>query len=297
MPRTDAASGPPSSSRLRAASRISSSVRARRGPRRRGTAGADIGADDPLDIGDHTVERSCTSYKFCTASRKLSDDSHGPGPAPSPDDPLYYGHARDGRYSPLGPRRGQPRHPRPGLLRSAAHPALRPPRAERLLPAAAQQLTPTRRRKRRPDVRAPNPISRPRRGVAGPVALPRVVAREVAAADPPPHRAVLPVGGLCRRHGDRLLRDPVHRPLSAVALRFQRRGHALVLARALLRLLGPRHRPLSALHPGRGAGLSGAPGRPLSRTAVPRSHLRERAAGHSALPRPRGLRRRRAVAG
>ena len=61
--------------------------------------------------------------------------------------------------------------------------------------------------------------------------------------------------------GDRVLRDPVHRALSTVAVRLQRRGHALVLARALLRLLGPGHRPLSAVHAGRGAGLPGAPGR------------------------------------
>ena len=42
MPRTDAAVTPPSSSRLNAASRISSSVNARRGPGRRRLTGAVI---------------------------------------------------------------------------------------------------------------------------------------------------------------------------------------------------------------------------------------------------------------
>src|SRR5688500_4415707 len=65
----------------------------------------------------------------------------------------------------------------------------------------------------------------------------------------------------------------------------------------LLRLLGTGHRPLSALHPGRGAGLPGAPRRGLPRTAVPWPDLREVAAGDSALHRRGGLRRRRGVAG
>src|SRR5687768_7460295 len=55
MPRTDAAWGPPSSSRSSAASRISSSVRARRGPRRRRMPGTDIGSTYPLDVGDNRV--------------------------------------------------------------------------------------------------------------------------------------------------------------------------------------------------------------------------------------------------
>src|SRR3954454_18319801 len=57
MPRTDAACGPPSSRSSRAASRISSSVSARRGPRRRGPrAGAAIGRTYPLDVAAPTVE-------------------------------------------------------------------------------------------------------------------------------------------------------------------------------------------------------------------------------------------------
>src|SRR3954464_6554296 len=82
MPRTDAPSGPPWSSRPSAASRISSSVRARRGPRRRGMAGADIGADYPLDATGHPVEPPLDHdkilnalwalYKFCTPFREPS---------------------------------------------------------------------------------------------------------------------------------------------------------------------------------------------------------------------------------
>src|SRR3954471_12682796 len=67
MPRTEAASAPPSSSRLRAASRISSSVRARRGPGRRRMAGADIGVDYPLDATPHTVERSLDAVQILYA--------------------------------------------------------------------------------------------------------------------------------------------------------------------------------------------------------------------------------------
>src|SRR5918994_1699517 len=69
MPRTDAASGPPSSSSPSAASRISSSGAPRRGPRRDRVAGADI-LGQPLDVGRHTVELFWTSYKFCTSSRR-----------------------------------------------------------------------------------------------------------------------------------------------------------------------------------------------------------------------------------
>src|SRR4051812_22352548 len=72
MPRTDAASGPPSSSSVSAASRISSSVSARRGPRRCRLAGADIGATYPLDVVPPTVEPSCTPYKSCTSFRGSS---------------------------------------------------------------------------------------------------------------------------------------------------------------------------------------------------------------------------------
>src|SRR4028118_977607 len=76
MPRTDAASGPPSSSRSSAASRISSSVRARRGPRRRRTPGTDIGRTYPLDVSTHTVEPLLYAVQIlyvvqvCTSSRR-----------------------------------------------------------------------------------------------------------------------------------------------------------------------------------------------------------------------------------
>src|SRR3954452_12738917 len=57
MPRTDAANGPPSSSRPSAASRISSSVRARRGPRRPRLTGAVIGSVTFLDFSLVSVQR------------------------------------------------------------------------------------------------------------------------------------------------------------------------------------------------------------------------------------------------
>src|SRR3954449_5712483 len=57
MPRTDAAAGPPSSSRPSAASRISSSLRARRGPRRPRLTGAVIGEVTSLDFSLASVQR------------------------------------------------------------------------------------------------------------------------------------------------------------------------------------------------------------------------------------------------
>src|SRR4051812_39414908 len=85
MPRMEAASGPPWSSRLNAASRISSSVRARRGPRRRGMAGADIGVHAPLDLSRQRVERFLYAVQMVYAvqgSTPDDDRDHGPGPAP-----------------------------------------------------------------------------------------------------------------------------------------------------------------------------------------------------------------------
>src|SRR4051794_27839768 len=71
MPRTDAASGPPLSRRSSAASRISSSVRARRGPRRRrGPTASDMEMTHPLDGRKNTVGRFWTLYKSCTPSRE-----------------------------------------------------------------------------------------------------------------------------------------------------------------------------------------------------------------------------------
>src|SRR3954452_8743862 len=115
MPRTDAASGPPWSSRPSAASRISSSVRARRGPRRRGVAGADIGADYPLDVTGHTVERSLHTVQILYAVQGALDDhlDHGPGPPP--------GNRRAVRGGRAGVRRGGDRAVLD--LRLAGHPA------------------------------------------------------------------------------------------------------------------------------------------------------------------------------
>src|SRR4051794_10697851 len=95
----------------------------------------------------------------------------------------------------------------------------------------------------------PNPVSGPRRRVAGRVGFPRAVADQVAAAHPPPGRADLPLAGLLRGHRDRLLRDPVHRPLPPAPVRLQRRRAALDLAGALLRVPGAGPPPGSARHP------------------------------------------------
>src|SRR3954471_11589401 len=127
------------------------------------------------------------------------------------------------------------------------------------------------RRARRNRDGEPNPVSRPRRRVAGRIGLPRAVADQVAAGPSGPGRAALPVAGLLRGQRARVLRDPVHRPLSEVAVRLQRRRAALDLAGALLRLLGAGHRPLSAVPPRRRARLSGTPGRGLPRAALPRT--------------------------
>src|SRR3954454_8647008 len=69
MPRMEAASIPPWSSRVVAASRMSSSVSARRGPGRRRSAGADLGSSVSLDVTLPRVDGLCTPYKFWTASR------------------------------------------------------------------------------------------------------------------------------------------------------------------------------------------------------------------------------------
>ena len=54
--------------------------------------------------------------------------------------------------------------------------------------------------------------------------------------------------GVLRAERRRVLRDPVHRPLPARPLRLQRRRAALDVARGVLRVRRPRHRPLSAVH-------------------------------------------------
>src|SRR4051794_19734302 len=146
--------------------------------------------------------------------------------------------------------------------------------------------------------REPHPVPRPRRRLDRPATVPLAVAGQVAAVDPALHRALLPVGGLLRGRCDRVLRDPVHRSLSAELIRLQRRRAALELAGALLQLRRQRHRPLPALHPRRGPGLPGAPLRALPGATVPGAGAGEVvAAGHSAVHRGGHLRRWRAVAG
>src|SRR4051812_23829135 len=142
----------------------------------------------------------------------------------------------------------------------------------------------------------PNPVSGPCQRVRGRVRFQRAVADQVAAADPALHRAVLPLAGVLRGDRDRLLRDPVHRALSEVTVRLQRRRDALALEGALLRLLGVGHRPLPAVRPRRRARLPGTPGRGLPRAALPRSGAGEVvAAGHPAPADRVALRRRRAL--
>src|SRR4051812_21149350 len=84
MPRTDAAPGPPSSSRSSAASRISFSVRARRGPERRRTAASDMGPF-PLDVGVRTVELSLYTVQMMYVVQGALHGHHRPGPRPPPD--------------------------------------------------------------------------------------------------------------------------------------------------------------------------------------------------------------------
>src|SRR4028119_1612929 len=84
MPRMDAASGPPSSSRASGASRISSSVSARRGPRRRGISETDIRPPYPLDVRVTTVEPSLYAVQMLYAVQGswTHDSDHGPRSAP-----------------------------------------------------------------------------------------------------------------------------------------------------------------------------------------------------------------------
>ena len=100
----------------------------------------------------------------------------------------------------------------------------------------------------------------------GPLAL--ALAREVVPRDPALVRARLPLGGVRRADGRRLLRDPLHRPLPEGALRLQRRRPAVDVARRLLRDERDRYRPVPAVLAGRGAGLSGA-----ARDSVPGAAL------------------------
>src|SRR3954471_4544279 len=183
-----------------------------------------------------------------------------------------------------------PSHPPaqpPGGCRSRGPPDGRLPR-----PAPKRGIS----RARRNRDGEPTAVPGPRRRLGGRVGLPSVVAGEVVAAHPALRGAVLPVGGLRRGRRDRVLRDPVHRALSEVTVRLQRRRAALELAGALLRLLGAGHRPLSAVHPRRRAGLPGAPGRGLPRAALPRAGAGEVvAAGHPTPADRVAVHRRRAV--
>src|SRR5580658_658645 len=83
MPRTDAPFAPPSSSSCNAASRISSSVSARRGPGRLRLLGAAIGRLLRL-TSSWTAYSVCTTYKICTALRDRLWDDRDPSSLPRP---------------------------------------------------------------------------------------------------------------------------------------------------------------------------------------------------------------------
>ena len=147
------------------------------------------------------------------------------------------------------------------------------------------------RRRSRKHTRAISPQAR---GAARPLAEPLAVARQVAARDPALRCSLLPLGGVRRDDRRRVLRDPLHGSLSARDLRLQRRRAALDVAGGLLLLRRARHRPLSALHPGRGGRLPGEARGRLPRPPVARARPRQVvAARHSAVHRGRHPRRRR----
>src|ERR1700733_1216091 len=83
MPRTDAPLAPPSSSSCNVASRISSSVRARRGPGRLRLLGAATGRLLRL-TSSWTAYSICTTYKYCTALRDRLWDDRDPSSLPRP---------------------------------------------------------------------------------------------------------------------------------------------------------------------------------------------------------------------
>ena len=92
----------------------------------------------------------------------------------------------------------------------------------------------------------------------------------------------------------RVLRDPLHGPLPARALRLQRRRAALDLARRLLLLRRAGHRPLPAVLAARRPRVPGAPRRRVPGVAVARARAREVVAARDpAVHRGRDLRRRR----
>ena len=94
-------------------------------------------------------------------------------------------------------------------------------------------------------------------------------------ADPPLHRAGLPLGGLRRDDGDRVLRDPLHGPLPAGHLRLQRRrrcGGPGESASTHARATAPTATRRSA---SAGARLPGDAGDPLPGATLPRPRARE----------------------
>src|SRR5215211_1927819 len=85
-------------------------------------------------------------------------------------------------------------------------------------------------------------------GRAGPEPLPLAVAGEDVSSHPALRRVGVSVGRIPGHHRDRRVRGVVHRPLSALTVRLQRRHTALELASRVLRLRSPGYRPLPAVH-------------------------------------------------
>ena len=139
----------------------------------------------------------------------------------------HEGSLRGGRAR-LEDRRRDRRAAVPGAAADDRVPAEVPALVVRLEPRAAPVLEPDRRLPR-PDGR-PLPIHRRAAGgrarpplpgrEAG--AQPLAAARQVAARDPPLHRARLPLDRGRRVGGNRLVRDPLHRPLPPRPLRLRR---------------------------------------------------------------------------
>ena len=135
------------------------------------------------------------------------------------------------------------------------------------------------------------------RGAARRAAEPLEVAGQVVPRDPALHRARVPLDRVRAADDRRVLRDPVHRPLSARHVRVQRRRDALDVARLLLLATGlgtDRYPPFSL---GAGAGLPGDARRRVSGAAVALEAAREVAVRDPAADHRRAVHGRRRMVG
>ena len=143
------------------------------------------------------------------------------------------------------------------------------------------------------EVRNGYPLPGPSRRGAGPGRGPMAMAGEVAIGHPAPRSALLLVVRADLTNRRRRVRDLVHRPLSTGDLRFQRRGHALVLAGQFLRLQCPRHRQVPAVQPAAGPLVPGGVQRGLPGAAQPWPGADQVVAARAAAVPYRGHLRRR----